>query len=457
MACGGGDATGGGESDDDASGMSWDACPFELPRTGVRCGTFAAATASETGGTAIELPVVRLEGEDPRAEPTVFLTGGPGESALSYLPDLASSPSAADAGDLIVVEQRGNSWAEPALTCPEASGLEDSAGLAACRDRLVAGGVTLDDYDTSAVVDDLHRLRAALRYERWNVYAVSYGTRVALEYLRRYPADVGRVVLDSPYPPTIDNGAHAPAALLDQLDALLESCRDHAGCTGRAEIDRADVESVVQSLNVAPATAAAGGTVTGQDFATRLFGALAETSMLPVIPQAISLAADGDVEAALELLTVPDPTLPEGYPAVDLALGLQLSVLCQDEVPFDSSAAAPVATAAPWSGPMQSSALLLQQLTQRACRIWSVPPSEPAQGETVTSDAETLVLVGEFDPVTPPAYAALAASGLPNSRAVVVPATSHYTTAAGCGRELARRFLTGGASATSCPPASPWS
>ena len=42
-------------------------------------------------------------------------------------------------------------------------------------------------YTTSVAVQDLERVRAALGIEQWNVYGVSYGTRVAQHYLRRYP------------------------------------------------------------------------------------------------------------------------------------------------------------------------------------------------------------------------------------------------------------------------------
>ncbi len=51
-------------------------------------------------------------------------------------------------------------------------------------------------YTTSVAVQDLERVRAALGYERINLYGGSYGTRVAQHYLRRFPQRARAVILD---------------------------------------------------------------------------------------------------------------------------------------------------------------------------------------------------------------------------------------------------------------------
>lgn len=49
---------------------------------------------------------------------------------------------------------------------------------------------------SSPAVDDLDDVRAALGYERINLWGGSYGTRAALIYARRHPEHVLSVVLD---------------------------------------------------------------------------------------------------------------------------------------------------------------------------------------------------------------------------------------------------------------------
>jgi pimeloyl-ACP methyl ester carboxylesterase len=55
---------------------------------------------------------------------------------------------------------------------------------------------------TTASRTDLDEVRAALEYERVDLYGLSYGTRAALTYLRMFPERVRAVILDGVVPPT---------------------------------------------------------------------------------------------------------------------------------------------------------------------------------------------------------------------------------------------------------------
>jgi len=65
-----------------------------------------------------------------------------------------------------------------------------------------------------------------------------------------------------------------------------------------------------------------------------------------------------------------------------------------------------------------------------ACAIWAVPPSPADVRTPVRSRTPALLLSGELDPVTPPAWAALAARTLPNARTVVIRNNGHAMGAA---------------------------
>ena len=54
---------------------------------------------------------------------------------------------------------------------------------------------------TAETVSDLEDLRAALGIDRLALFGVSYGTKVATEYARRYPERTAVVILDSPIYP----------------------------------------------------------------------------------------------------------------------------------------------------------------------------------------------------------------------------------------------------------------
>ena len=50
---------------------------------------------------------------------------------------------------------------------------------------------------------DLDAVRAALGYERINLFGGSYGTRVAQHYARRYPERTRTITIDSIVPPAL--------------------------------------------------------------------------------------------------------------------------------------------------------------------------------------------------------------------------------------------------------------
>ena len=73
----------------------------------------------------------------------------------------------------------------------------------ACAKELAARGVDAAQYTTLAWIADLDAVRAALGYAKINLWGGSYGTRAALEYLRRHPDRVRSVVLDGVAPPSM--------------------------------------------------------------------------------------------------------------------------------------------------------------------------------------------------------------------------------------------------------------
>ena len=66
-----------------------------------------------------------------------------------------------------------------------------------CSARLLADGWNLNRFDSQHNADDLLDLVAALGLEQWQLYGVSYGTRLALQVMRSQPPGLQAVVLDS--------------------------------------------------------------------------------------------------------------------------------------------------------------------------------------------------------------------------------------------------------------------
>src|SRR5256885_600345 len=92
--------------------------------------------------------------------------------------------------------------------------------LAQCRDRLTGQGIDLARYDTAAAADDLDDVRRALDLTQWNVLGTSYGSRLALELMRRHPAGLRSVTLDSVWPPDADPIAEAGPNFMRALELM---------------------------------------------------------------------------------------------------------------------------------------------------------------------------------------------------------------------------------------------
>ncbi len=147
-------------------------------------------------GRRIGLNVVVLPatGPNPRPDPIVVLVGGPGQAATrSAAPFSALLAPLRRDRDLVLLDQRGTGgssamqcrWGDTpqAITAVVLRFDFSPAAVGRCREHLEADPAL---YTTDLAVDDLEEVRAALGYDKVNLLGFSYGTRVALEYLRRF-------------------------------------------------------------------------------------------------------------------------------------------------------------------------------------------------------------------------------------------------------------------------------
>jgi hypothetical protein len=75
------------------------------------------------------------------------------------------------------------------------------------------------------------------------------------------------------------------------------------------------------------------------------------------------------------------------------------------------------------------------------CEFWDSGRAAPVENEPVSSDLPTLIMLGEFDPVAPPAWGQHAAETLPNAYAFVYPGVGHGAAEVeGCPREMLIAF-----------------
>ena len=451
-------------------------CPFTKPQgVSVNCGYLVApeVRAAPPSPAAPVQKTIRLAvaifkstSSTPAADPIVYLEGGPGGSPLrAYASqvDLYFGPFLAQR-DLILVDQRGTGYSQPALDCPQLtqadvdalsldlsaaeSDQRSNAALFACRDQLTRAGDNLAAYNSAESAADFNDLRSLLGYKEWNLYGISYGTRLALTIERDFPAGLRSVVIDSVLPPQVDLIDTQPDNTIRAFNQLFDSCAADAACRAAYPNLRTVFFDTAKKLNQTPikttitlpdvvipglAGKQVDMLVNGDSFISAIFQAFYITSYLPDLPQVIYQASQGNLDAVAQINTV--------FMASDkdFSWGMYASVNCYEEVPFSNeSKLAASMQAHPELGGSQGSA----QGAFNMCQGWGVAPAPASEDQAVKSDVPTLVLSGQFDPVTPPAWGKLAASTLSKGYFVEIPAAGHGSSLSeACPRRLALSFF----------------
>jgi len=443
------------------------ACEFTLPPDqnpdDVTCGNLIVAENRKrpTGRTvSVAFAVFKASGPDPVSDPLVLLPGGPGELELDFVqydvPDWFGW--AHPTRTLVFFDPRGTGYSRPSLDCPEfrvalqaarAKPLtmeEENAAVSdamrVCRDRLVGDGIDLSAYTSADSARDVHDLMTALGYQSWNAYGLSYGTRMALTLMRDAPQGLRSVVLDSTVPVQANFIADISASGQRSLDLLFASCAGDPSCAALYPDLEQTLSELAAQLNdepvtlegTDPATAEAlKVVVTGDRLVMFVRNFLYQRGFLGLIPLVITSAAQGSYELLSEFVVHPVPT----YNAV----GVLFSTLCGEEAPFITPAVLDAATAGVREEIKRALLMGETRFYLDVCTFWGSPEPSASENQPVASDIPALVLAGEYDPITPPAYDRLAAETLSPSYVFDLRAYAHNSLGAGCPDDLRTAFL----------------
>jgi pimeloyl-ACP methyl ester carboxylesterase len=411
----------------------------------------------------IAVAILRSESADPLPDPVIYLEGGPGGSALEFLAlTLDRYTPYLDNRDVIVFDQRGVGLSTPALDCPEDTAFrrdnldrdfsvdeyvaEYSAALTACGERLAEEGINLDAYTSAENASDVAAIAAALGYEQLNLFGISYGTKLALTVLRDHPEVVRSAIIDSVYPPQVVLN-DTPLQFERSLNILFADCAADADCNAAfPDLEQVFYDTLAQ-LDAEPARFEATDAANlrqvdvvmdGPTFAGLIFQSLYATDLLGAIPEAIYQTRDGNYDFASLF------TSAILFQIDAISSGMNMAVQCNEEYPFDTpeSIDATLATVNPALVDF-SRYSLVDPAVFTVCEAFGESDTVDArENEAVISDVPTLVMAGQYDPITPPEYAALAAETLSTSYMFTFPAMGHgVVPSAECPQGIALAFL----------------
>jgi pimeloyl-ACP methyl ester carboxylesterase len=393
--------------------------------------------------------------DKPSGDPLLYIHGGPGIGTVDYFfPYFPKSKTwtgfRADR-DLVFFDQRGTGRSDPKFcaelkpaleslrqqAAPPAEALEKTrAAFAACRPKVAAAGIDLGAFHTAATVEDAEDLRRALSLARWNLYGISYGSLVALEYLRRHPSSISAAILDSVYPPNSIHGIEQITATALAYTALQRACDRQPTCKSRFPDIIAKLAVATARLDTNPVVGANETRITGERLRGALWTMLVTSASVPWVPLAIDRAAAGD-EVAIRGL-VSDFGGFDGFG--DYSPGQALAVNCHDLM---VGSQAPTVRLARQRFPWLVDATAVAEENEVLCKTWQRAHAPAAFFAPVETDVPVLLFGGELDPATPYEDAVLAARRLSRATIVEVAGASHAAMGRDdCTRGIARGFLT---------------
>ena len=373
----------------------------------LHCGTLRVPEdRKRPRGRQLTLPIVVVPAKRAdRGVPLFVLLGGPGMGATAVAPLWASELGALrEIGDVVLVDQRGTGSGPSSLACPELDDVPAAVSpsvdaVQACRRRLETRA-DLHFYGTLDAARDLDAAREALGYDRINIDATSYGTRLAQVYLRLYPARVNAMVWFG----TLAMDVHLPAGFAEHaqrvVDAIVDECASDASCS-------AAFPELPQQLArlVSSPPPGVDRTAFSEWVRHRIYSAAGARGL----PQLITRAAAGDVSSFTNASAG-----PAGFREAVL-----LSVSCSEDEPAIDHRAALARARATWFG----SGRLEQQ--SQACAQWARVAIAPDYYRAVESAVPVLAIAGTHDPVTPIEYARRATQRMTRAQVVVVPHMGH--------------------------------
>lgn len=371
--------------------------------------------------------------------PVLRLDGGPGGPSLD---SWAHFVSAGDYNtlifnhDVIMFDQRGTGYSTPSLKCPELIALQyaSSAGgvqsyeqaARACYTRLTSQGINLSGFNSLQNAADVADLIHALGYQQMTLYGVSYGTRLALTVMRLYPPVVQAAVLDSVYP-TTHNRNDLPSDAQRVFSVLFQGCAKDARCNAKYPHLQDVFYSLVDQLNAHPISFDTVDTNTnqphtiqfaGDDLISFVFSTLYATSLIPEIPQTIFQIK---AHQYTQLSTIYGEIIFDDT----FSDGMFYSAECSEDWPFLTLQDI---TSSQQGITPQIARVFGQEDEQQEyaiCQFWKVQPVPNTQKQAVTSTVPTLVVTGEYDPITPPTNGQEVAKTLSHSYFFQFPGQGH--------------------------------
>ena len=294
----------------------------------VQCGyVIVPAERDNTESKELKLAYILLKatGANPAPDPIIHVSGGPGISATKRLTvvELANRYAPLrETRDIILYDQRGVGNSRPLLDCfefvAEDAGEEPQSQAdesTRCQEAMRNQGYPPEAFSTAVSAADLLDLMRALGYPAYNLYGVSYGSRLLMSLIHLFPDEplVRSIILDSvdTLPEDFNTAYRAEPHHLQQalFESVFEACVASPDCAEAYPDLRARFNALTKELNQSPLELDEFTTIDGDTIYRYFFPFKNAVQNIPYLPRMIDELEQG-ITTTLELIrsySIPEP------------------------------------------------------------------------------------------------------------------------------------------------------
>ena len=403
---------------------------------------------AQPNGPTIQLAVIRTRSssKNPALDPLYVEQGGPGDSTIGdiadgALPNYPELPALLQSRDLIFVEERGTRYSKPFLSCPELDdhyiavakgeiGYTDPGWFKVCNDRLKAQGVNPNAFNTRENAADVYFVAETLGYPQFNYYGVSYGTllgQYVMAQADKHQAKLRSVILDGVVTPDIDFNLGAGHSVSYALRNVFHACAQDQQCAQAypnleqkflAIVDQLNQKPIPITLTVPSSKKSIASQLDGNTFLNGVIHYLyrpysGESARGSSLPKFIHAASQGNFDWVTEKLS----SDLENHTS---AKEMYHTVLCARA---KSVQAAPSEVLPPAYPQLLPVGIREAEALAKACDVLQAELKPPFVFEN--PQIPTLVLNGDYDPVTPQPYGEAVAKSLKTAYVYTFPGVGH--------------------------------
>lgn len=196
--------------------------PDEIDGQTVICGTVSVPIdhrQPDSNRITIAFNLYKAHSLTPEPDPVIYLHGGPGSGTVSHVAKtIGYFEHLRGRRDIIAIDERGVDSSAPEMDCYTTLGAQLApvidqriSGIAAptleadfikgCLAELDAKGIDYSLINTEQNAMDVPAVLSALGYDSYNLYGVSYGTKLTMEILRQDPPGIRSAIIDGNAPP----------------------------------------------------------------------------------------------------------------------------------------------------------------------------------------------------------------------------------------------------------------